>query len=247
MKAAKILSLTALVAGCASVAYSQVYSQNIVGYNNQSFYAGDNYFANQLSTGDNSLDTIFTDAVPQGATFTEWDSTAQQFLPVSTYTGTSWSINYSLTYGQGGLLDTPSGFVNTFTGSVWLGFSAASGSFTPPLVTGAGLQFLSSYVPVEASFYDVVGRDPANGEAVTLLDAATQTYTTTTFNNGAWDNGAPELGVGEAAFFNLDSVTGSNLLSIPEPSEISLAATGAMFILALTGFRRFAQRRQASA
>jgi hypothetical protein len=245
MKAAKILSLTALVAGCASAAYSQVYSQNIVGYINQSFYAGDNYFANQLSTGDNSLDTIFTGAVPQGATFTEWDPTAQQFLPISTFTGTSWSINYSLTYGQGGLLDTPSGFVNTFTGGVWSGFSATTQSFTPPLVTGTGSQLLSCYVPITATFYDVIGRGPANGESVTTLAAATQTYTTTTFSNGVWDNGAPELGVGEAAFFNLDVATPANLLSIPEPSVTSLAAVGAVTLLAFSTLRRLAKAHRA--
>lgn len=244
MKVAKILSLAALVSGCASAADAQVYSENLVGYINQSFDTGDNYFANQLDNGSDTLSTIFNSGVvPEGSTFTEWNPTTQQFLPASTYdTVNGWSINYSLTCGQGGLLDTPASFVNTFTGSVWLGFQPASGTFTPPLVTGTGLQFLSSYVPVDdAGFYDVVGRDPVNGESVTTLDAATQTYATTTFENGVWDHGAPELGVGEAAFYDLDVVP--HAVFAPEPSAANLVATAAAMVLALSGLRRLAKRR----
>lgn len=243
MKIAKILSLTALVGGCVSAAYAQVYSQNIVGYINLPFCGGTNYFANQLDNGyGNTLDTIFnTGVVPEGATFTEWNPATQQFFPTSTYdTVNGWSINYTLTFGQGGWLDTSTLFTNTFTGSVWSGYDATTESFTPPLVTGTGLQFLSCYVPVgDATFYDVVGRDPLNGDSVTLLDAATQAYTTTTFDNGAWNNGAPSLNVGESAFFNL--------VPVPEPSATALAASGAAMVLALAGFRRLAKRGRASA
>jgi hypothetical protein len=244
MKAISILSVAALVAGCASAGSAQtVYSGNIVGYINLPFYAGTNYFASQLANSDNSLDTIFyPGVVPEGATFTELDSTTHEFLPTSTYdTATGWSINYTLAFGQGGWLDTPLLFTNTFTGSVWPGYSPLSSQpFTPPLVTASGTQFLSCFLPIDATFYDVVGRDPLNGESVTTLDAATQTCTTTTFDNGAWDNGAPDLDVGEAAFFNLSSV-----VPVPEPSATCLAATGALIFIGLSCFRRLTQRRSA--
>jgi hypothetical protein len=78
---------------------------------------------------------------------------------------------------------------------------------------------LSCYIPIpDATFYDVVGRDPVDGDSVTLLDAATQTYTTTTFEDGSWNNGDPSLDVGESAFFNLEAV--------PEPGVYGLIGVG---------------------
>ena len=229
MKIAKILALPALL-GMVTSAHCQTYSQNIVGYINQTLYAGNNYIANQLSTSDNTLNAIFAPGVvPEGTTFTEWNPAANQFLPTSVYdTTTGWSINYALTYGQGGLLDTPTTFVNTFTGSVWSGFSENS-PFVPPQV-GSGTLFLSCMIPIGgATFYDVVGRNPLNSESVTFLDAATQTYTTTTFEDGAWNNGAPSLNVGEAAFFNLEPV----LMPVPEPATYGLLGVGLVMLTAL--------------
>jgi hypothetical protein len=222
MKIAKILSLACVIGSCAAVADCQtVYSGNIVGYINQTLYAGDNYIANQLSYSNNTLDAIFQPGVvPEGATYQQWDPGAHEFLPTSTYdTVTGWSINYTLTYGEGGLLDAPSTFINTFIGSVWPGFNGITDTFTPPLVTASGSLFLSCVIPIsDATFYDVVGRDPQNGESVTMLDAATQTYTTTTFENGVWYNGNPSLNIGEAVFFDLEPV--------PEPSGYSLMGIG---------------------
>ena len=210
MKIAKILSVACVIGGCAAVAECQtVYSGNIVGYINQTLSAGDNYIANQLSNSNNTLNAIFqSGVVPEGATFTEWNPATQQLLPTSTYdTANGWSIDYTLTYGQGGLLDAPSTFINTFTGSVWPGFDGINNTFTPPLVTASGSLFLSCYIPIsDATFYDVVGRNPQNGESVTMLDAATQIYTTTTFENGVWNNGNPSLNIGEAAFFDLEAI-----------------------------------------
>jgi hypothetical protein len=235
MKIAKILSLACVVGGFAAVADCQtVYSGNIVGYINQTLYAGDNYIANQLDTGSNTLGNIFdSGTVPEGTTFTEWNPATQQFLPTSTYdTVNGWSIDYTLNLTQGGLLDAPSTFVNTFVGSVWSGYDAMTQTFTPPLVTASGSVFLSCIIPIsDATFYDVVGRNPLNRESVTMLDAATQIYTTTTFENGVWNNGDPSLNIGEAAFFNLEPV--------PEPAIYSLVIAG----LGLATTRRFFQRK----
>jgi hypothetical protein len=67
-----------------------------------------------------------------------------------------------------------------------------------------------------------VGRDPLNGESVTLLDAVSQISTTTVFENGVWDNGTPILNIGQSAFFNLESV--------PEPAGYSLVGAGLLLL-----------------
>jgi len=221
---------------CVSTSAQPVYSQNVVGYANLPYYTGYNLVASPFGQGDNSLDNLFQIDVPQGATFTEWDFVAQQYLPVSTYNISSgWSINYILSYGQGGLLNTPVNFTNTFAGTVWPGinlFDSSRPFFTPPLVTDTGSLLLSCYVPFNnATFYQVVGRDPQDGESVTMLDALSQTSTTTTFDNGTWDNGDPSLNIGQSAFFNL--------LPTPEPEVASLLGVG---IVSLLAFRRKAKR-----
>jgi hypothetical protein len=229
------LQLVALL-GLAASARAQVYTQNIVGYIRQPIYAGNNFIANQLANSDNSLTTLFQNA-PEGATFTEWDPAAQQFLPVSTYdTSTGWSINYTLTYGQGGLFDSPVTFTNVFAGTVWPGFDPTA-PFVPPPVAGSGKLLLSSVIPIDASFYDVVGRNPFNGDSVTLLDALSQTTLTTTFQNGVWSDGDPLLSVGQSAFFDLVSAQ-PGLVVAPEPSTYGLLGTGLFLLVASRNLRR---------
>jgi hypothetical protein len=230
----KILAATAIAGmmACAADGQPTIYSQNLVGYVNLSIYTGTNFIANQFDNGQgNTLDTLIPPSgtlmvVPEGAEFTEWNPTAGQFLPFSTYdTVNGWSINYALTYGEGAMLITPTLFTNTFLGTVSSAVSGNGGelTFTPPLVTSTGLMLLSCVAPLnDATFYDVAGRNPQNGEWVTMLDPETQVYTTTTFDDGSWNNGAPDLNVGESAFFYLESV--------PEPSVVCLGVTGLLAI-----------------
>ena len=232
MKLVKYLSLVFFV-GVAVSANSQTYSQGVVGYINQPLYAGDNLIANQLSFSNNTLNAIFQPGVPEGATFTGWNPSSQQYLPTSVYDiNTGWSINYELDFGQGGLFNSPVTFTNTFAGSVWPGYDGI-GTFVPPLVTDSGTLLLSCYIPIApATFHDVVGRDPLNGESVTLLDAVSQISATTTFENGVWDNGTPILNIGQSAFFNLEPV--------PEPAVYNLVGAG-LLLLATVRKRAFKQ------
>jgi hypothetical protein len=233
----KVFLLFLFAGVMASAANGQTISQNIVGYVNVDLSPGTNFIANQFDNGQgNTLDTLFqlgetSSAIPEGAMFTELSPATGQFLPVSTYdTASGWSINYALTYGEGGVLIAPTLFANTFLGTVSSAFNPTTDVFTPPLVTGGGLMLLSCVVPLGAeTFYDVVGRNPQNGEWVTTLDATTQVYSTTTFEDGAWNNGAPDLSVGQSALFYLDPV--------PEPSVAGLGAAG---LLALA-WRRLRQ------
>ena len=93
--------------------HAQIYSHNIVGYLNLVLFPGDNLIANQFGNSDNSLNAIFQQNIPEGATFAKWDSTSLQYLPFSTYdTDSGWSINYDLSYGEGGLLHLQVKFVH---------------------------------------------------------------------------------------------------------------------------------------
>jgi hypothetical protein len=203
-------------------AHAQIFAQGAIGYINQVFYSGDNLIANQFSNSNNTLNVIFNQGIPEGTAFTKWNPATVQFLPISTYdTNGGWSINYGLGYGEGGLLHSASTFTNIFFGTVWPGYNGP-GSFVPPLVTSYGLLLLSCYAPIgSATFYDVVGRNPQNGESVALLNAAAQLSTITTFANGNWSNGNPLLNVGQSAFFTLKPV--------PEPEVLSLCGAGAIF------------------
>jgi hypothetical protein len=231
MKRAKYLCLPFVVG--AGEANCQVYSSGIVGYINQVLFTGDNLIANQPGVSNNTLNGIFQPGVPESSTFTEWDSATKQYLSTSVYEiNNNWSINYELDYGQGGLLYSPSTFQNIFGGEVWHGHNP-DGHFVPPLVAGSGSLLLSCFIPItDAMFYDVVGRDPQNGESVTPLNAASQIYTTTTFESDGWNNGVPTLSVGQAAFFNLEPV--------PEPAVYNLIGA---CLLPLPTTRKFVFKR----
>jgi hypothetical protein len=204
-----------------------------VGYVNFTFEPGDNLFGNPLYNPPHLLSSLITSA-PTGTTVSLWNSTSRAFTTTSTWNGSTWSDNLTLDPGTGALLHTPSMFETTFAGTV-LNFdgSVYTGNLTePPAFSGAnGIYLLASRAPVALSghvfdpvaseysvFEALIGRAPHDGEQVTTLDPLTQAYTTTTFINGAWNNGDPTLGVGEAAFVNIGAV--------PEPTAIGLFAAG---------------------
>jgi hypothetical protein len=218
-----------------AMAQSNVYSGNIVGYVTYAFQPGDNLFGNPLSgggtsSGSETLSSIFL-GVPDGASISLWSSVGGAFSQTSTFSSGAWSIDFVLSPGQGALLHAPSRFTNTFVGGVlapdgsdWGGDSINP---PPPFMGPSGVYLLSSKCPIEFSaasgftvFNYVLGRAPQEGEQFTTLDALTQTYYTTTFTSGAWNNGNPVLHVGEAAFFNIGPAV------VPEPSVAALLVVG---------------------
>ncbi|HXC98020.1 MAG TPA: PEP-CTERM sorting domain-containing protein [Verrucomicrobiae bacterium] len=215
---------------------------NIVGYVNLTFQTGANWFANPLlstAQGGDSLDTIIPTA-PDGTTVSLWNSSANQFTTTSTFDNGAWSDNLVLDPGTGALLTAPSQFVNIFVGDAenFDGTIPTGGDITgtPPVFSGPnGVYFLASKGPVALSgsqvLEDIIGRGPQNGEQVTTLNALTQTYTTSTFLNGTWNNGDPTLAVGGAAMINIGPA--------PEPSSVALMLAGLASVFAL-------RRRQVS-
>lgn len=215
----------------AALAFSLVSSANTfaaaVGYYNVFIFPGDNLVANQLDNGTNTLNSLFNNqSLPNGDTFTMWDSTANQFTPISTYDATSktWSINYLFGFGEGGVLHDSAGYTNTFVGIVYPGFDVGTGVLDWHPNYSPGLHLIASPVPLaDSTFQDVVGREPRDGEWVKTLDPMTQTYTLTTYHLGTgWDNGTPGLAVGEAAWFNL--------VAVPEPCGLVIGGLGAVVL-----------------
>ena len=228
MKTSKVGAILGLSAIVAISARSQgVYSINAVGYINLTFYAGNNFVANQLSASpDNTLDSLFPGAVPPGtggilpgSTFAEWNPGTDQLSTPSVFNGTSWSINYVLSpNGMGGVLNSPGLAFATIVGTVVnvnLNYPNSGGpfyTFVPPAF-GPGTYLLSLAAPISgATFQMVVGQNPLAGDSVETLDAATQTYSTTTFNGVSWNNGVPSLGIDQSAYFTL----------VPEPATLPL-------------------------
>lgn len=227
-------ALAVLFCSTASLfAQSNVFSFNIVGYVNTSFRIGDNLFGNPLQYTNNALSYLIPTA-PDGTTVSLWNSVGNTYSPVSTFTSGAWDIDFTLNPGTGAKLHTTSLFTNTFVGTVL----APNGSFydgnainpPPPFAGLDGLYLLSSKMPILLSatnsfpvFEFILGRGPQEGEQFTTLDPTTQLYHTTTFTAGAWNNGAPVLRVGEAAFFNVGAV------AVPEPSVAGLMIAGLCF------------------
>lgn len=219
----------ALLVGC--MLTSSKAPANPVGYYNLNISPGDNLIANQLSaSADNTLDSVLPVGPLTGSTFTEWDPAANQLLPVSTYNGSSWSIDYTFApNGVGGVLNSPSSQTITIVGVVVnMDSTYEHYEFTPPAY-GPGTYLLALAAPLAAgaTFQQIVGRAPDMGESVRTLNAATQLYSTTTFDGSVWNNGTPSLAVGQAAYFNL--------IAAPEPTTLALAGFGTA---ALIIFRR---------
>jgi hypothetical protein len=221
-----------------SFSQSNVYSINVVGYINRTLFPGNNLIANQLiASPNNSINNVLL-GVADGATFTKWDASANTFLPLSVFSLSSqtWSINYDLNLGEGALLHSPSFTTNTFVGSVAnytnvVDLGPGGLPWSPNYADGLHLIASPSPIggPVSAMFDKVTGRPAQAGESVSILDEASQTYITATFDGFSWDND-PNLDVAHAAWFNLGPVI------VPEPSSMALA--GLAFGALLTVRRR---------
>ena len=228
MKKSFLAIVTAIVLGQVQTGASL----NVVGYVNKVFAPGDTLFTPPLWTANNYsgpqyLSQIFG-VVPNGTEVMPWNPATMSYLPGSIFSGGSWSINYELNVGIGAKLTTSTGFTNTFVGEVDGRFNIDSPAPVPHPGLGSGLFLLGNIVPIgNATFDQIIGRAPAQGEQVIKLD---NTYT---YNSVlGWRDqsniaAVPTLQIAEAAFFNLGPV--------PEPSTIALAGLG---LAALTVVRR---------
>ena len=199
------------------------------GYVNTTLYSGDNLICNSFNNGDNHLNTILTSTFPDlanNSSISLWDPVSQQFSLPSIYTpGSGWSINYYLPLGLGAVFRTEAQLQIITVGSV---------DFSVPHDPGVGTFLLSSITPYSAAtFQQVVGRDPQQGESVRRLDGPSQTYFTTTYlGEDQWDNGTPTITYGQSAFYTLLSEP------VPEPGMLAFAGLASVAVLAAQRYRR---------
>jgi hypothetical protein len=176
-----------------------------------------------------------------------WDPIAQHFMPISTYAGSNsgWTINYSLNYGEGGILTSSFDWRTTIVGEVISNFVDGVGLVKWNPNYSSGLHLLSSPIPItepmDIMFTNVVGRLPLDGEWAAILNPTNQTYTFTTFHTGSgWDNGDPVLGYGQSAWFDLGGglpATFSSIPMVPEPSAVALGGLAVAIFLVRRGRR----------
>lgn len=230
----KVITL-GLIAGALGLSQVSADAQG-VGWWDMKFNPGQNLFGVPVQGSSNVISTIFA-SMPAGTTVELWNSTAGAFVSSSTYTNGNWSSELTLDVGTGARLTLPGteNVTNTILGEVVTGDGQPTnpgdgiGDYIPPSTrTEAGVFLLSSItaldLPLDLStpqgttntVWDwVVGRKPQSGESFISLDSASQTYSTNVFTGSGWNNGTPQLLVGQSAFFTLKQY-------VPEPSSVAL-------------------------
>src|SRR5947207_7701785 len=142
MRTKALLCAAALAAGAvSSMAQSNVYSLNVVGYVNASIAGGGTsgkfqMIANPLNTTNNTVASLLP-APPDGTTLFKWTGTA--FVSTTFFLG-AWSDGtFTLNPGEGGIVQSSAPFTNTFVGEVM------QGSLANPYP--AGFSIKASQVP----------------------------------------------------------------------------------------------------
>jgi hypothetical protein len=172
MRIKALLCAAAVAASAASsMAQSNVYSLNIVGYVNVPMVSGFNLIANPLDNGTNTLSSLFPGA-GFGDTVYQWTGTTF----VSSLFAGAWSPDLITVPGGGIFYQAGAAFTNTFVGNV------LTGSLTNKIK--AGFNIVSSQVP-QAATLENLGYPAGFGDTAYYWLPATQSYGSSLFA-GAW-------------------------------------------------------------
>jgi len=215
--------MAALAAGVASsMAQSNVYSLNVVGYVNYPLHDVGNFYliSNPLDNTTNDLNTIVP-APPDGSTVQLWSTALQDLSPTTpTYVSSShtWVPDVAIATGQGFFVIPNASFTNTFVGTV------RQYAITNSLVGNGNFECIGSTAPLGGSLTNVpnvLGQYPAHdGDTLQLWDEPIQDLNPTTptyvSSTGKW---APDysFNVGDGFFIvrNGAAVTWVNQFTVP--------------------------------
>jgi len=170
--------MAALAAGVAtSMAQSNVYSLNVVGYVNYPFTAF-NYtlVSNPLDNTTNDLNTILA-GVPDSTSVGLWSTALQDFSPTtpaySSSTG-KWTPDVAIAPGQGFFVVPSANFTNTFVGNV------RQYAVTMSLVGGFNYECLGATAPLGGSVTNVLGQyPPHDGDSLAIWSTNLQDFNPT--------------------------------------------------------------------
>ena len=186
--------ITSAVLGMAGAAalQAQVYSVNAVGYINVVMQPGFNLVANQLTAADATVGAVLA-GVPGGTTVYKYDPEAGYDINSYDSDFEEWDRpDMTLMPGVGFWLLNPgdAAFTVTFVGEVPQGSLSMS--------MAAGFNLVSSMVPQAGMIGTDLGMPVGGGDTVYTFDPATG-YFISSYDADfqEWDNGEPEVGVGE--------------------------------------------------
>jgi len=192
MKTKSLLCAAALAAGVvSSMAQSNTYSLNVVGYVDVPTKGGGNFnmICNPLNNTNNNLSTLFAGFAQDGDQVYRWNNTIQDLEPTTpTYSAFSqlWTPNFTLKPGEGVFyLNSGVDKTNTFVGEVMQGTYTNPIPFGTKVLLGSGnFNAYGSSIPLGGNFTNAtVGIIPQDGDQVYFwntsiqdLDGTTPTY-----------------------------------------------------------------------
>jgi hypothetical protein len=194
-----VLAAAALAAGLAtSVAQSNVYSLNIVGYVNVGLTSGFQMVANQMDfdgTGtNNTVNTVFGTNLPTGSSVVAFSGGG--FLPAALYSKAGWGgntngVNPALQPGGGVFVFAASAKTVTFVGNVMTG--------TTTNAYGSGFNVIGSEIPQAGKVTTDLSLVPPTGSTVVKFNPATQLYLPAyLYSKAGWGTNEPSVGVAES-------------------------------------------------
>jgi hypothetical protein len=173
MRTKMLLAAAAFVAAgvATSMAQSNVYSLNVVGYVNKSFQQfAFAMVSNPLQGTNNNLSTIIPTA-PDGTAVYTWNVALQDLnATIPTYvTGSGWTPDAAIAPGQGFFVAAGDNFTNTFVGEVRQGADPIN------LVGGLAFEAIGSVPPIGGSLTNVMANYPAtDGDAIFFWNVGAQ-------------------------------------------------------------------------
>jgi hypothetical protein len=205
MRTKLLVAAAILAAGVAtSMAQSNVYSLNVVGYVNKPFVAGGfTAAANPLNATNNSLNTIMKGTqVPDNTLVFLWDAALQDFsatLPSYNAAAGNWVPDATINPGTGFFVFAPTAYTNTFVGEVL----QQGGITAVPIPSNFAL--IASQPPIGGNVGVVLSGLPAADNDLALKwDTTAQDFTTIeTYSaaSSAWVPGTTQFGVAEGILY----------------------------------------------
>jgi hypothetical protein len=188
------IAAAALAAGLAtSMAQSNVYSVNVVGYVNQALPAGQlALVANPLDNGTNDLDTTLG-TIPNKATVSLWNGSG---FDNATKQSTGWNPNMPIPPGVGFFVNSPSAVTNTYVGNV---AANPGGNATNSLPAGT-LALVGSKIPFAGDLNDTnLNLNLPNKSTISVWNG--NGFDNATKQSTGWNPALP-ISVGQGFFVN---------------------------------------------